>query len=287
MLINHNMYSLGIYKSYARNLQNNSDALGKISSGLAVRNAKDNPNKLVKAESLRMSVLGRNAASSNIQNTTSMLQTFDGSLQEYNNNVKRLKTLAVQSANDTYTDEERKSIQEEVDGILASLKDLGERTEFNGITLSKEASAGTDTSVKPVKTGKITSSIGDMAGESIDIPRFDISNEMLFGGNGTLDMTSRDSASNTIEKIESADNYINQIRSTYGALQSRLDGTDESLNGISQTMTEAQSSIQDADIGLEMMNYCRDKILIDSGIGLMAQSNKIPMDALNVLSNLR
>lgn len=286
MLINHNMYSLGIYKTYSRNLRDSSDALGKISSGLAVRNAKDNPNKLAKAEGLRMSVLSRNAASSNIQNTTSMLQTFDGTLQEYNNNIKRLKTLAMQSANGALNDEERKSVQEEVNGILQSLSELGQ-TEFNGIKLSKDAPAGADNQHGPVESGKITSSIGDMAGESIDIPRFDISNAMLFAGDETLDMTTAEGASSVLEKIENADKYISQLRSVYGALQSRLDSTDISLNEISQTMTEAQSSMQDADIGLEMLNYCKDQILISSGIGLMAQSNKIPMDALNILSNLR
>ena len=100
MRLNHNLYSLGIYKTYTRSVRNYSDSMNSISSGYKLKNAKDNPDKIAQAESLRMTVIGRNAASTNIQDTNSMLQTFDGSLQEMNNNISRLKQEKATSQND-------------------------------------------------------------------------------------------------------------------------------------------------------------------------------------------
>eukprot|EP00831_Metopus_contortus_P032917 TRINITY_DN26485_c0_g1_i3.p1 TRINITY_DN26485_c0_g1~~TRINITY_DN26485_c0_g1_i3.p1 ORF type:complete len:198 (+),score=34.69 TRINITY_DN26485_c0_g1_i3:100-693(+) len=169
-----------------------------ISSGLKIKNAKDNPNKIAQAESLRISVISRNAAASNIQDTNSMLQTFDGALQEYNNNASRLKQLTIMAASETYNDEDRAIMQKEVDQILKSMDDLGKNTEFNGVKLSKDA---TD-------LDKIISTIGELKGETIDIPRFDLSNSALLGGTGTLDITTRSSAVNAIEVVENMNTII-------------------------------------------------------------------------------
>ena len=80
---------------------------------------------------------------------------------------------------------------------------------------------------------------------------------------------------------------LTDIRSRYGAIQSRLDDTSDSMSEISDVLTSAQSSLADADIAKEVMEITKNKILIDSGIGLMAQSNKLPQDALNILANVR
>eukprot|EP00831_Metopus_contortus_P032916 TRINITY_DN26485_c0_g1_i2.p2 TRINITY_DN26485_c0_g1~~TRINITY_DN26485_c0_g1_i2.p2 ORF type:complete len:150 (+),score=28.78 TRINITY_DN26485_c0_g1_i2:158-607(+) len=127
-----------------------------------------------------------------------MLQTFDGALQEYNNNASRLKQLTIMAASETYNDEDRAIMQKEVDQILKSMDDLGKNTEFNGVKLSKDA---TD-------LDKIISTIGELKGETIDIPRFDLSNSALLGGTGTLDITTRSSAVNAIEVVENMNTII-------------------------------------------------------------------------------
>ena len=59
------------------------------------------------------------------------------------------------------------------------------------------------------------------------------------------------------------------------------------MDEINQNLSEAQSSIADADIAEEMLNYTRTNILYQSSISLMAQSNNFPQDALNILANVR
>ena len=221
MRLNHNMYSLGIFKTYSRNVDNYSKAMNNVSTGYKINSAKDNPNKIAQAETLRMTVIGRNAASSNIQDTSSMLQTFDGAIQEMNNNVSRLKQLTVQAATETINDEDRAVIQKEIEEIKSSLNELANNTEFNGVKLSDNLVTDNANTTRFMKT-----TIGTLSGEIIDIPRFNVS-------------------------------------------------------------TSAQSSLADADIAKEVMEITKNKILIDSGIGLMAQSNKLPQDALNILANVR
>lgn len=275
MRLNHNMYSLGIFKTYSRNVDKYSKAMNNASTGYKINSAKDNPNKIAQAETLRMTVIGRNAASSNIQDTSSMLQTFDGALQEMNNNVSRLKQLTVQAATDTVNDEDRAVIQKEIEGIKASLNDLANNTEFNGVKLSDNSQ-----DKKPLKT-----TIGTLAGEVIDIPRFDITTTAL--GLNNLDVTNISDAQDSLSKVDEAVTRLTDIRSRYGAIQSRLDDTNDSMSEISDVLTSAQSNLADADIAKEVIEITKNKILIDSGIGLMAQSNRLPQDALNILANVR
>ena len=280
MRLNHNMYSLGIFKKYSRNVDNYSNAMNNASTGYKINSAKDKPNKIAQAETLRMTVIGRNAASSNIQDTSSMLQTFDGALQEMNNNVSRLKQLTVQAATETINDEDRAVIQKEIEGIKSSLNDLANNTEFNGVKLSDNLVTDNANTTRFMKT-----TIGTLSGEVIDIPRFNVSTDALKIDD--IDVTSIAGAQASLEKVDDAVVCLTDIRSRYGAIQSRLDDTSDSMSEISDVLTSAQSSLADADIAKEVIEITKNKILIDSGIGLMAQSNKLPQDALNILANVR
>ena len=85
---------------------------------------------------MRISILSRDAASGNIQDTNSMLQTFDGGLQEMNNNITRLKQLTVKAANGTNNAGDEQIIQKEIDKIKDSIDYLAKNTSFNGIAIS-------------------------------------------------------------------------------------------------------------------------------------------------------
>ena len=94
-------------------------------------------------------------------------------------------------------------------------------------------------------------------------------------------------AAESIDKIDEAVKIVSRVRSKYGALQSRLEDTYTSIGEINQNLSTAQSVIADADIAEEMLDYTRTNIMYQSSIGLLAQSNKFPQDALNVLASVR
>nr|WP_275297090.1 flagellin [Clostridium sp. YIM B02569] len=270
------MFSLNIYKSYKNSLVDNSKALNNISTGQVLNSAKDNPNKIGKNETLKIQLLTNDAASKNIQDTNSMIQTFDGSLQEMNNSLARMKELAVSAGSGSLTDEDRQIIQNEIDSVKSDIKDLANNTQFNGIKLSDSTLTGENTSM-------LKAVIGNMDDENMDIPIYNVSPENL--GVSGVDVVNKLDESN--EAIDKATQMVSRIRSRYGALQNRLDGTGDYLSSKACTIEKVQSNIGDADIAGEMMNYSKSQILIQSSIGLMAQSNNFPKDALNILANVK
>ncbi|MCQ2022226.1 flagellin [Clostridium butyricum] len=282
MRIGHNMYSLNILKNYKNTLGINSKALGNISTGVRLNSAKDNPNKIAQSDNLKLQLLAREAAQSNIQDTNSMLQTFDGALQEMNNNISRLSELTVKAANGTNSDEDLEVIQKEIKQIVDGLDDIAQNTSFNGVVLSISSSVGTDPE-KPSATK--TSVIGELSGEKVEIPFYDLSCKGI--GIDKIDVTTTNGANKAIAKVDDATKIVSRIRSKYGALQSRLEDTNDSMSDINLNISNAHSSIADADIAEEMLNYARTNIMYQSAISLLAQSNKFPQDALNILSSVK
>ena len=279
MRLTHNMFSLSIYKTYKGKIEENAKALNNISTGSKLSSAKDNPGKIGKNETLKIQVLTNDAASKNIQDANSMIQTFDGALQGINDNLCRMKELTVSAGSGSLTPDDKKIIQNEINSIKADIDGLANNTEFNGVKLSDStvASANGD----PIKTIKTT--IGTMDDESMEIPFYNVSAENL-GVGSTLDVNNLDSS---IQAIDKATQMVSKIRSTYGAIQNRLEGTADYLSSKDINIQTAQSRIGDADIAEEMMNYSKSQLLVNSSIGLMAQSNNFPKDALNILANVK
>ena len=80
---------------------------------------------------------------------------------------------------------------------------------------------------------------------------------------------------------------VSAIRSKYGAMQARLSDSLDDMSGMNQSLSKAESSIEDADIAEEALENSRTKIIYQAAIALMAQSNKLPEDSLNVLASVR
>lgn len=277
MRLNHNINSLRIYNQYKVTLTDASKAINNITSGKKVGSAKDNPNKIETIENLDFQIKARDAVSQNVQDTNSMLQTFDGALQEVNNNIARLKELTVQAANGTYDDKDLAVINKEIDGVKNTINDLCKNTTFNGKALTSSNPLA-DMSNPEQKQA----TIGALPDEKTYISFYNLVDIM--------DLDSIDIGADPEKAIETVDNAIiniSKIRSRYGALQSRLENTYATSDEVSEVYTRAVSSFEDADIAEEMMNYARTQILYQSSLGLMAQSNKLPQDALNVLASVR
>lgn len=278
MRLTHNMFSLSIYKTYKNRIEDNAKALNNISTGSKLSSAKDNPNKIGKNETLKIQVLTNDAASKNIQDTNSMMQTFDGSLQEINDSLNRMRELAVSAGSSALTAEDKKIIQSEIDNVKSNINELANNTEFNGIKLS--VSSTTSLNLEPTKI--IKSGIGNMDGESIDIPFFDVSASNL--GISELDINNVDAS---VGAIDIATQMVSRVRSKYGSIQNRLESTADYLSNKDINIQTTQSRIGDADIAEEMMNYSKSQLLVNSSIGLLAQSNNFPKDCLNILGNVK
>ena len=131
MIINHNVSALNAYGFLSFNNSQVSKSLEKLSSGLRINRAADDAAGLVISEKMRAQIKGLDQARRNAQDGISMVQTAEGALSETHSILQRMRELAVQAANDTYTSNDRLAIQQEIDQLKDEVNRIATSTEFN------------------------------------------------------------------------------------------------------------------------------------------------------------
>ncbi|MPM75156.1 Flagellin [bioreactor metagenome] len=275
MRIYHNLASMNLYRRYKDNLSAQSVANGRISSGLRVQTSKDDPNAMAESQKLKLQIRGLQMASRNMQDGISMLQTADGAMQNITDSLQRIRELMVQSGGAT-TPEDRAVIQNEVDQMLQHIDTVAENTETNGVKLLSKPS------VEDPKTTNPIVQVGAMSDEKLEVPFLNLSSEGL----GVDSVTTSD-IDGSLTKLDNAINKIGEHRGKYAAISSRLETTYNNTYDMSIRIEGAEAELTGADIAYEMMEYTRASLLVDSGISLMAQTNKFPQDILRILENVK
>lgn len=135
MRINHNISALKANNQLAKTNGALDKSLGKLSSGYRINSAADDSAGLAISEKMRTQISGLDQASRNASDGISVIQTAEGALQEVESMLQRMRELAVQSANGTYTTEDRVAIQSEIDQLNLEINRISETTEFNTMTL--------------------------------------------------------------------------------------------------------------------------------------------------------
>ena len=287
MRLNHNMNSLNCFNRYKKNIKQNSIAMNKITTGMQINSAKDNPNKIGQSEQMRIQLKSLKSAQRSVQDATSMLQSADGALGEANSILARMKELAVQASNDINNVMDRQAMQDEMKQLQNNLFDLANNTEFNGVKLIGEKEI-----INNNYPLHLTTVVGAEVVEISNIPIFNISPEVLKAEDGTklseIDIfTSSETATKAIKVIDEAILTVSNIRTKYGAMSNRFDSTYDSLEEIYNSVTKAESNIRDADIAKEIIEVSRTELLTNASIGLIAQANQIPLDSLRILERTR
>ena len=147
MIINHNLPALNTYNKLVLNNKGMATALEKLSSGLRINKAADDAAGLAISEKMRSQIRGLDQAVRNAQDGISLIQTAEGALNETHSILQRMRELAVQAANDTYTAEDRQQIQAEINQLTQEIDRIAATTQFNGkLLLNGDSSALTSTS---------------------------------------------------------------------------------------------------------------------------------------------
>ena len=277
MRINQNIYSLNIFRNYNKSVASNSTALERIASGKKINSAKDNPIKIERSENINIKLRSLQKASQNTQDGISALQIVDTAIGEIEDVLIRMRELSVQASSDNYSDEDRVSIKAEIEELKKFIDDTAESTEVNGNKLIGNKNV-TDNSNPEIKK----SQIGAEVGETIDIPYYNLSCDVL--GIDNVDVINNPSQSITM--LEKAISDVAGYRSKYGAIQNRMEESLDMIESNRCTYEKNYSEIVDADVALEMLEVTRTSILMESSLALMAQSNNFPRDVVNMLSGL-
>ena len=140
----------------ALNLNTNQDALQssvtKLSSGLRINTAADDPSGLAIAEKLQAQVNGFDQAISNVQDATNAATVADGALQTTTDILQRIRSLAVEASSDTNTQSDKANLQTEVTQLLQEVNTISENTNFNGTSLLDGSHAGFQPQVQAFTT---------------------------------------------------------------------------------------------------------------------------------------
>jgi len=131
MVVQHNMTALNANRNLGVTCGNLAKSTEKLSSGYKINRAGDNAAGLAISEKMRGQIRGLNRASDNAEDGISMIQTAEGALSETHSIIQRMRELAVQSASDTNTEDDRTQIQNEINQLTEEVDRIANTTEFN------------------------------------------------------------------------------------------------------------------------------------------------------------
>jgi flagellin len=134
-VINTNIKSLISQNAIVRNNRDLSDAMQQLSTGLRINSAKDDAAGLAISSRMTAQIQGLDQAIRNGNDSISMLQTTEGAMVEMTNMLQRMRELAVQSANDTYSTDDRNYLDQEFQNLKTEVNRITRATQWNGMDI--------------------------------------------------------------------------------------------------------------------------------------------------------
>ncbi len=231
-VINTNIMSLNAQRSINGAQKTTNTAMQRLSSGLRINSAKDDAAGLAISNRMTSQIRGLDQASRNANDAISLAQTAEGALQESTNILQRVRELAIQSANDTNSSSDRKSLQAEVNQLKSELSRIAESTTFNGKKLLDGSLSNASFHIGSEANEAISVSIADMRATGLG-------NNSVSTANGDLGIE----ASTGIDVVSSTGAFIGE---------GQLHATNEN-NGVAAqtlTVTDADGSTQTATVSI-------------------------------------
>ena len=273
MVIQHNIAAINSYRNLSTNQSALSKNLEKLSSGYRINRAGDDAAGLAISETMRSQINGLNQAVNNANDAVGLIQTAEGAMTETHSMLQRMKTLATQAANGTYTETARKNIKSEIDALNSEITRIATTTKFNGESpLNPDKNKPNLTffiGATADKTNAMTVAQMTMTATALTIDRIEV---------GTTTAAFKAMAS-----IDAAIERVSTYRATLGAAQNRLEHTVNNLKVTSENITSAESRIRDTDMADEITAYTKNNILLQAAQSMLSQSNAMPQGVLSML----
>ena len=172
--------------------------------------------------------------------------------------------------------------QKAVQAALANVTVTGKGV--TGATGDTALNLNAATGVKTPATGAaLKLQIGDTADKynQMNVNVGDMHSKAL--GIADLTVADQDGAAAAIQSIKDAINTVSSTRGDLGAIQNRLEHTQNNLSVMTENIQDAESTIRDTDVADEMMAYTKNNILIQSAQAMLAQANQVPQGVLQLL----
>lgn len=240
-------------------------SIKQAASGLRINKAADDAAGLAIAE--KFNALARQFAAEdrNLQYGISAGQTAESGLAAQQDNVQRLRELALQAANGTLSDSDRQALNAEAQQLLGQINDTADAVEFNGQQLLKQ-----DQSI----------SLG-AGGAVLNLQQSDTDSLGL----GGIDLSTQEGAQAAVAQLDNALNNLSTNRSGLAAQLSGFESAIRQRQQAAQSAVESESRIRDLDVARASIERTRGQVLLQAALSGVAQGNIAPQTALRLLGN--
>ena len=277
-VINTNIMSLNAQRNLSATQSALATSVQRLSTGLRVNSAKDDAAGLAIAERMNTQVRGMNVAIRNANDAISLSQTAEGSLSKINDMGQRMRELAVQSANATNNDSDRKNLDAEYQALAQEIKRNLAGAAFNGTKLFATAAALTfQVGANAATTDQITIKTENLAGDN------SIVEVIGAAGADAASIGTAAGASAALGKLDTMLATVNSKRAEFGATQNRFEAVIQTLQVSAENQTAARSRIMDADFASETASLTRSQVLQQAGTAMLSQANSLPNNVLSLL----
>ena len=274
--VNTNITSMTAQNSLAKTQMALSTSFARLSSGLRINSAADDAGGLGVAKSMNAQVRSYAVAERNTNDAISMLQTADGGAEQVDGLLTRMRELAVQSANGSYSSSDRVNIQAEFKQDQDEISRVASSVQFNGKNLLSGTVATTtfQVGIGTASSDQIGVSFGGADANTLAVSS---------AGGASIDVLSTTGALSSITAIDSALQTLSAQRANFGAGINRFQSTVQNLQSMETNTSASLSRIEDTDVAKETAALSRNQVLSQAGAAILAQANQTPQLAMSLL----
>ena len=274
-VINTNVSALYAQNALKTNSRAMNTAMQQLSTGSRINSAKDDAAGLAIGQNMTSQVRGLNQAVRNANDGINMLQTAEGAMVEVSNMLQRMRELAVQASNGTYSTTQRGYLQKEFSQLSSQITSINTQTKWNGTAVLSAATTKFQVGAMSGQTVSVIVSATTLVGLGISSATFTLSGATVASGMAN--------ASSAITKLDSALGTINAQRATLGASINRLTYAADNLTNISSNLSASRSTIMDTDYATATTQLSKTQIIQQAATAMLAQANQQPQSVLSLL----
>jgi len=273
-VINTNLKALSAQNALAVNQRDLSSNMQQLSSGRRINSSADDAAGLAISNKMTSQIRSLNMAVRNANDGISLLQTADAASAELNSMLTRMRELSIQAANDTYSDNQRVSLNAEVVELQAEMNNIIENTLWNSMKILG-GTAGAN--------GTVKFQVGAQSADVVTVQMANLNTGSVASAR-SADISTQAGANSAIGTIDEAIAQVDQSRSLWGAVVNRLVYAADNSSNVSLNTQAARSRISDSDYAKTTAELARSMILDQAGSAMLSQANQQPYYVLALLS---
>ena len=319
MQVYNNIPAFSVWKNYTANVTNLRGSMSKLSSGLRINFAGDDPGGLAMSERLRAQYRNTAAAAMNVENKINYLQTADAWLQKIHDILGRMAELAIMANDGTKSQVDRDNLQREFEQMQKEVQRITSGStaagKFNGLYLFRGGNGVATMTGDSIETGfgALQLQVGPDSNQvfkedpinltatnfatvgSYNTYSYGSINMTLLGSTlrtvtwaslicgQNLSISVQSMAQGAVDKLNLGIDFISSKRAILGAEMKRMEQALSGLRNYEENIRATESRIRDVDVAYETTNFAKYQILTQIGTAMLAQANALPGGIINLI----